>query len=162
MVKDESPDCCIIAQCLSIGVSCFIRNFGNPILILKIGYYFRFSGISMFRNHAAKSAVFQGFFPPYFGLNTVYSVAISLHMTRNKTKTKKSIWKGIGSKEIGKYENGNIFLNLKNNCKSFWEEEKKRTTFFMELTYKSCLVWVRYCLKKSLKYLNKSFNLIFC
>ena len=62
-----------------------------PSQFQKYSYYFRFSEISMSRHHAAKSAVFQGFCP-YFGLNMVYSVAISLHMTRYKTKTQKKLF----------------------------------------------------------------------
>ena len=40
----------------------------------------------MSRYHAAQIAVFHDFCQ-YFGLNMAYSVAISLHMTRYRTKT---------------------------------------------------------------------------
>ena len=42
----------------------------------------------MFRHHVDKSTDFKGCCP-FFGLNMVYSVAISLHMFRYKTKHKK-------------------------------------------------------------------------
>ena len=55
----------------------------------------------MFRLHAPKSAVFQGYCP-YFGLNMEYSVAICFHMTRYKTKTQKSIFKKYRKQENNK------------------------------------------------------------
>ena len=44
----------------------------------------------MSRRNAAKIAVFPGFCQ-YFGLNMVYYVVISLHMTRYNTKTQKKL-----------------------------------------------------------------------
>ena len=60
-----------------------------------------FSEISMSRYHAAQIAVFQGFCQ-YFGLNMAYYVAISLHMTRYRTKTQISYVKQDKKQENSK------------------------------------------------------------
>ena len=68
MVKCEIPGYSIIAQRFSIGVS----------------------EISLSRQRAAEIEVFQDFCQ-YFGLLMVYSVAISVSMTRYNTKTQKNV-----------------------------------------------------------------------
>ena len=65
----------------------------------------------MSRYHAAQIAVFQGFCQ-YFGLNMAYSVAISLHMTRYRTKTQISYVKKDKKQENKKNGNSNVFLNF--------------------------------------------------
>ena len=83
----------------------------------------------MSRQHAANNEVFKGF-GRYFGLNMVFSVAISLHMTRYNTKTQKSyVKKDRKQEKENKYENGNIFLNLMKTVANLLR--KKSKIFFL-------------------------------
>ena len=75
-----------------------------------------------------KLLFFPGFWQ-YFSLNIVFSSISASQMTRYNKKLKNSLRKRIGSKEIGKIGNGNIFQNLTKIVVNFFG--KKLYIFFL-------------------------------